>query len=372
MSLAEHFGAPRDPVHHDALRRALGVLASLGVWSLSDEWSQSLAVWSHGRAPAVAALPYALVALSGAAALHFTLARRWRLGGAVFSASFPCLYALAPVTYHNNLYLLWLYVLLATLTGGALARTWAFPRLVQWQLAIVYLGSVAVKLSHPCWQGSGEVIRWLATVRVPWQHQGLVNPVAAPLLARHDVSAFLDAMTIAAEVFVPVALATRWRRAALAAGVALHVTLQEWLYPQLFTFLMFWAYFAHSPAGDRAWRATYDPASRFDAALARWYPRLDWLARTTWHPGHTLTLTGPDGRVRDATGALRALHVLTPVTVLAYAALALAAPGTQQVFTVPRDALENLVVVAWASFFVPGLWEGAVARVRALPTRTGP
>ncbi len=242
-------GAPMSERQHDALRRSLGALSLLGVEHMRGEWSASLAVWSYGREPSwPPPSPTPSSRSRAGAPLAFTLGWRWRLAGGVFCASLAGLYGLAPVTYHNNLYLLWLLVLLAVLTGGRWKGDGLFAAAVRWQVAFVYLASVVVKLSHPFWQGSGGVIRWLAAERVPMIHDGVVNPILQPLLVRPDVSALIDHATMAVEVAVPVMLLRpRWRRAGFALGVALHWGFQLWLHPQLFTFLMLWGYFAFAP-----------------------------------------------------------------------------------------------------------------------------
>ena len=123
---------------HDAMRRSLGALALLGVEFIRAEWSASLAVWSYGREPPwLAHAPWALVALAGGAAAVLALGWRWRVAGVVFCASLAGLYALAPVTYHNNLYLLTLLMLLAALTGGRWKAEGAFAWLARWQVAFV-------------------------------------------------------------------------------------------------------------------------------------------------------------------------------------------------------------------------------------------
>jgi hypothetical protein len=337
---------------HDALRRSLGALSLLGVEHMRGEWRASLAVWSYGREPSwQTALPYALVGLAGGSALAFTLGWRWRLAGGVFCASLAGLYGLAPVTYHNNLYLLWLMVLLAVLTGGRWKGDGLFGRLVRWQVAFVYLASVVVKLSHPFWQGSGAVIRWLAAERVPMIHDGVVNPILQPLLVRPDVSALVDHATMVVEVAVPVMLLRpRWRRAGFALGVALHWGFQLWLHPQLFTFLMLWGYFAFAPADDRTWRAHCPPAT------ARWVARLDWLGRVDVRDGDALTVITPEGMSLRGLAAVRALASLTPVTVLVIAAFALALPELHHVGGVSRAAVEEVALALLGALALGSMW----------------
>lgn len=345
---------------HDVLRGSLGALALLGVEHMRGEWSASLAVWSYGREPSAAALAWGLVALAGGSAAAVALGWRWRLAGVAFCASLASLYALAPVTYHNNLYLLWLLMLLAVVTGGRWKGDGAFAWLVRWQVAFVYLASVVVKLSHPFWQGSGGVIRWLALERVPLAHRGVVNPLLQRWLVRPDVSSFLDHATMAVEVAIPVMLLVpRWRRAGFVLGVALHWAFQAWLHPQLFTFLMLWGYFAFVPVGDGAW------AARAPAAAARWIQRLDWLGRTSVSAGEALAVTTPGGTPLGRLASLRALASITPVTLLVAAAFALVAPEVQHLGGVPRAAVEEVALLTLGALTLASAWTQLCSPARA-------
>ncbi len=337
---------------HDALRRSLGALAFLGVEHMRGEWRASLAVWSYGREPSWhAALPYGLVALAGGSALAFALGWRWRAAGALFCASLAGLYGLAPVTYHNNLYLLWLLIALAVITGGRWKGDGLFARLIRWQVAFVYLASVVVKLSHPFWQGSGGVIRWLAAERVPMIHDGVVNPLLQPLLVRPDVSALVDHATMVVEVAIPVMLLRpRWRRAGFALGVALHWGFQMWLHPQLFTFLMLWGYFAFVPTDDRTWIVTAPPT------VARGLTRLDWLGRADVRDGEALVVTTPAARTLHGLAAMGALATLTPVAVLVVAACALALPEVQHIGGVSRAAVEEVALALLGGVALRSVW----------------
>ncbi|MFO0605520.1 MAG: hypothetical protein U0324_20225 [Polyangiales bacterium] len=337
---------------HDAMRRSLGALALLGVEFIRAEWADSLAVWSYGREPSwLGGAAWGLVALAGGAAAAVALGWRWRVAGALFCASMAGLYALAPVTYHNNLYLLTLLMLLAVLTGGRWKADGAFAWLVRWQVAFVYLASVVVKLSHPFWQGSGGVIRWLALERVPLAHDGIVNPFLRRWLVRPDVSSFLDHATMVVEVAIPVMLyVPRWRVAGFALGFTLHWAFQAWLHPQLFTFLMLWGYFAFAPADDRAW------AVEAPARLAPYIERLDWLGRAAVREGPSLVVTTPAGRPLRGLAAIRALASLTPATVPAVAAFALVAPEVKRVGGVSRAAVEEAGLLALGALVLASAW----------------
>lgn len=380
------FNAPWSGRTHAAMHLTLGCIAVLGLQGLSHEWSDSLAVWSYGRALSLRTLtPHVCIALAGLASIAFTLGWRWRLAAVTVCTSMALAYAVAPVTYHNNLYVLWLMVLLtlvasprayhpsALFTDGPepASHDALFPMLVRWQVAIVYVGSVLVKLTHPMWQGTGSLVRWLATVRVPELSDGLVNPIVRPLLSHPTIASVADIVTEGAEVIVPLMLfAPRLRRVGIACGIALHGFMQAWLSPQLFGFLMLWGYYAFVPAGDRSWAVTWAPTSAFDARLVSLYRRIDWMGRTTWREGDALTLTDADGARYEGVAALRMLSVLTPVTLLSFATMSLAAPGMRQVFTLAREPIENVALFAWASLWIPGLWDRTLRWVRSQPART--
>lgn len=381
-----YFGAPTSGRTHASMHLSLGVLAALGIQNLSHEWSETLSVWSYGEDLSLRTIaPRACIAVAGLAAIAFAIGWRWRVAGALLCASMALAYVIAPVTYHNNLYVLWLMVLLTLLASPAEYRPAdlfrdglepsqhdaLLPVIARWQVAIVYIGSVFVKATHPMWQGTGGLIRWLAAVRVPEVSQGIINPLVRPIFSIPLVASVGDVVVEGAEVIIPLMLfAPRLRRVGIACGVALHAFMQVWLSPQLFGFLMMWAYYAFVPAGDRSWQVTWSSGSRFDAALMKLFRRVDWMGRTVWKEGADLTLTDGEGRRYEGVAALRTLTILTPVTLLAFATMSLAAPGMRQVFTVPREALENVVLLVWASLWVPGLWGRTLRWVRSQPSRT--
>ncbi len=380
------FSAPTNTRAHTAMHFTLGILAALGMQNLSGEWTDTLSIWSYGLEPSIRTIaPRVCIAIAGLAALAFTVGWRWRLAGLTLCASMATAYAIAPVTYHNNLYVLWLMVLLTVIAApreydprelfgdGEPQRehTSLMPRLVQWQIAIVYIGSVFVKATHPMWQGTGGLIRWLAAVRVPEISDGFINPIVRPLFTIPLVASVGDIVTEGGEVIIPLMLfVPRLRRVGIACGVALHLFMQVWLSPQLFGFLMMWGYYAFVPAGDRSWQVTWSPESRFDRALAALYRRIDWRARTVWREGETLTLTDAGGERYEGVAALRTLTVLTPATLMTFAAMVLLAPGMRQVLTIPREIVESVVLLSWASLWVPRLWERTLLWVRSQPSRT--
>ncbi|MBI5515866.1 MAG: HTTM domain-containing protein [Deltaproteobacteria bacterium] len=350
-----------------ALRAGVAWLCLLGLWSDLPEWSRCFAVWSYGREAYLWA-PWALVALAAVGALGLLHDHPRRASGALVLGALAGLYALVPATWHNNLYLLWLLVGACAFTPGPRAGLrWLLkedraplpdegpllPWLVRTQLQVVYLGSVLVKLTHPWWSGTGQVLRWAATVRQPSQHHGWWNGLLAPLVSVPWVASLVDVGVTAGEATLPLFLVSpRWRGAALAAGALLHCAMQEWLFPQLFSFLMLLGYFAFGPVGDRAWGVRWDPETRWASALGAWGERLDWLGRARWEPaaGAAFRVTDPAGRALDGPLAVALLAPLTPATVLVYALLALGDGGR---LAAAREPLENAVVaaalVAWAA-----------------------
>jgi hypothetical protein len=216
---------------------------------------------------------------------------------------------------------------------------------------VVYLGSVLVKLTHPWWGGSGQVLRWAATVRQPALHHGWWNTALAPGLSLPGVASLVDLAVTAGEATLPLLLVSpRLRPWALPAGALLHVAMQEWLFPQLFSFLMLLGYYAFGPVGDRAWRVRWDPEHPWARVVGALGARLDWLGRARWEPsaGASLVVTDPAGRGLQGPLGVALLAPLTPVTVLVYALLGLGAPGR---LAAVREPLENTLVTA-----ALGLW----------------
>jgi hypothetical protein len=334
------------PRRDRALARGLAALLLLGAHHASVEYRPAFALWSIGRpAPWSWAPPCALLALH-LLALAMLLTRWTRASAAVACAVIAALYAAVPATYHNNHYLLFLLLLLTALAPTAPTAPIDLSRAFRWQLSLVYLSSVAVKLAHPWWRGSGSVIRWLATTRAPEANpSALLSRALSPLLSRPLPSRLADVSVTALEVALPLGLCLpRTRSLCVAVGVLLHLSMQEWLFPQLFTFLMLLGYFAWSPADDRAWTLALP---RHDSIPGRAARALDLLGRLQLiaTPGLTrCSLTDPSGRCFHGLAAALQLASLTPWTVVAYAALALLFPEVRAVGPIPRDALENILV----------------------------
>lgn len=346
-----------------SLQATLGVLGLVGVvHALTREWPALFALYAVGRSPVAARLPWALglaLLTSLAAFLHGRFAR---LGAAGFALAAATLHACAPSTYHNNYYLLvWCVGLTAALgdpafrlarlvrgevpaEDGATGRT--LVRLVRALVAVVYLFSVVVKLSHPWWCGSGQVMVWLATVRAPSRDAGLVQALLAPALrapARALVATWAVVLTEAA---LPLGLA--WRRTrsvAFAVGVAMHTVMHAWLFPQLFTFLMLALYGAWAPVGDGARTLALDPSRPLHARLARWVPAMDWSSRlrVVSAPG-PMRLQGPDAATEHR-GPAAWMGVLCrlPGGLLLWAALSLALP--ERLYGAPRALVDNALTL---------------------------
>lgn len=365
-----------------ALQASLSILIALGLWNATAEWSPILALWSVGRPWWLTLAPRALVVALFLCALAMSAGVRVRVAALTLAALAAALYALAPAVYHNNYYLLWLVTLalaMAPHPDHSVARVTAAekpsPRpwppalavFLRAQVTIVYWVSVAVKLSHPMWGGTGHAIQWITTTRAPDSAFGLVNPLLRPLLSRPVLAALSEWAIVGLELCLPLLLFNpRTRRSGVALGAAMHVVMQEWLFPQVFSFVMLLGYFAFIEGGDRAFTVRFDPRNSFDRALAAHYPRVDWMGRTRWLP---LDTPGPlalddHGVERRELAALRVLVAVTPATVLAYAALALLAPGADTVLTLPRAAVENLLVAGVSLGFIPGLLDRPFARLR--------
>ncbi len=358
-------------------------LMVVGIAHASDDWNRVFTVWALGRPRFFGLAPKALTVTLGATAVLYFLGVHPRWTGLVACGLLAGIYALVPATYHNNTYVLFLFVLVtaawahAEYTLGWFARGGSpapgdapavVPWLVRAQLLVIYLGSVLVKLCHPWWRGTGQVILWSANEHVPQDIPGWWNIPLRPLLGNPHGAAFADTLVTAAEVLIPLGLLTsRRRRLALGAAVCLHTFMQEWLFPQLFTFLMLLGLYAYVPSGDHGWTVTYDPAHPLDRTLVRLFDRLDWLARTRWIPNvsaRDLTAVHTDGTLVTGASVLRLLAVLTPVTLFVWATLSLAAGGTLTLFTLPRPALENMALLVVALAYVPGVLDGVYRAAR--------
>lgn len=361
------FSAPVDDRAHRTLLTGTAALAVLGISHATTEWTPRLALYAVGRGALADAVPRALVLGAFGCALSLLAGRAARASALGCCASLALLHALAPQVYHNNYYVLWLFLLIVSFEiPSGFHGTWftedlprrsataLVPRLVQLQVSLIYLLSVGAKLLHPWWRTDGAVVRWIVTERVPESGvRALVNPALAPLLSIPAMAAAAQTAILGIELLLPFMLfSARWRRTAFVVGAVMHTLMQEWLFPQLFTFLMLLGYYAFVPAGDRAWTLRCRPAH---ARAAR---ALDWLGRVRCvedPAAQSLTLTSPEGVTRAGASALWMLAVLCPAGLLAYASIALLAPGTDTVLTLPRAMVENALVIAVGGIgLIPG------------------
>lgn len=370
MTPGQFFGAPSHPRMARALRSGVGALALLGLTHAEAEWTPRLAIYAVGRSGVEAAAPYGLWLLATVASLGVFVGAAPRASAGVLCASLAGLHALAPQVYHNNYYVLWLLVAITALDGPRAHRApWSreegeattslVPRLVQVQLALIYLLSVLAKLLHPWWREGGAVVRWIVTERVPQSGvRGLVNPALSPLLSEPALAAAAQSGILCLEALLPLMLfSRRWRTTAFVVGASMHVVMQEWLFPQLFTFLMLLGYYAFAPAGDRGWSLSLSDARPSHRRLARALPGVDWLGRVRveLRPEGGLRLVSPDGVTREGVSGLWWLAALCPPAVLAYAAFALIAPRVTEVLGVPRAGVENVVVMVVGGIgLIPG------------------
>ena len=332
-----------------ALTRALAALLLLGAQHAAFECRPAFALWAiDRRAPWSLFPPFALLAVQ-VLALAMLLSRWPRACAAAACAVLVALYAAVPATYHNNHYLLFLLLLLVAIAPTNPAAPIDLARIVRWQLALVYLSSVVVKLGHPWWRGSGTILRWLATTRAPEANpDALLFRVLSPLLSAQLPARLAEIAVTALEVALPLGLANRrTRHLAIAIGVLLHLFMQEWLFPQLFTFLMLLGYFAWSPADDHAWTLTVPGGSAAPSRLGRFLAFADPLRRLKVIEGAQWSLTDTVGRRFLGIWIPLRLCTITPHIVIAYAALALLFPEVRAIGPITRDALENLLVGAF-------------------------
>ena len=359
------------PRRDRALTGGLAALLLLGAQHAAFECRPAFALWAIDRhAPWSLAPPFTLLALQ-ALALAMLLSRWPRACAAAACAVVVALYATVPATYHNNHYLLFVLLLLVAIAPTDSAAPIDLARIVRWQLALVYLSSVVVKLGHPWWRGSGTILRWLATTRAPEANpDALLFRVLSPLLSAPLPARLAELAVTALEVALPLGLANRrTRHLAVGVGVLLHLSMQEWLFPQLFTFLMLLGYFAWSPADDRAWTLAVPGGAAAPARLAPFLAFVDPLRRLTVVAGANdakWSLTDPAGRRFHGIWAAIRFSVITPHTVIAYASMALLFPEVRAIGPIARDALENLLVGA---FILALVVSGLIARGTGLPGR---
>ncbi len=334
------------PGRDRALTGGLATLLLLAAQHGAFECRPAFALWAiDRRLPWSLFPPLAMLAVQ-ALALAMLLSRWPRACAAAACALLVALYATVPATYHNNYYLLFLLLLLVAIAPTNPAAPIDLARIVRWQLTLVYLSSAVVKLGHPWWRGSGTILRWLATTRAPEANpDALLFRVLSPLLSEQFPARLAELAVTTLELALPLGLANRrTRHLAVGVGVLLHLFMQEWLFPQLFTFLMLLGYFAWSPADDQAWTMTLPGGAAAPGRLGRFLAFADPLRRLAVIDGARWSLTDPMGRRFHGIWVPIRLCVISPHIVIAYAALALLFPEVRAIGPIARDALENVLV----------------------------
>ncbi len=334
-------------IRDSALRRCVGMLLFLGAQQAVRDDGPAMDLWSIGRAMPLRAAPPLLLFALLPLGLTIAAGRLPRTLSALAAACMAALYALVPATYHNNHYLLFVLLVLSAIAPDGGPRRIDLSRAVRAQVGLVYLASIVAKLQHPWWRDGGALLQWVAVDRAPGANPSALLPsLLQPLFSHAAPARAAQLGVLALETALPFALAhRRTRDAAFVAGISMHLVMQEWLFPQLFTFLMLLGYTAWSAAGDHAWRARASPRV---AALVR---SVDLLGRAVVDDAASagLAVTAPSGRTVHGAAALLALLPLTPLAVVAYAAIAILVPEWRGVGAVSRDALENVVVLGTMS-----------------------
>lgn len=162
-------------------------------------------------------------------------------------------------------------------------------RLVEVQLAVIYLFSTAVKLSDGWWTGHllaagiPNGVKRLHELGLDW---------AAPLLAFRPAYAVCAWFVVGVEAFLVFGFFSRRLRPwAFFLGVLLHTGIDIGLDVGSYSLTMFAVYVAFIGDRPRRWRVTAPPRR------ARLWRALDWLCRldiTVAAPGSGITVTAPD------------------------------------------------------------------------------
>lgn len=225
---------------------------------------------------------------------------------------------------------------------------WA-QRLMQAQMAIVYLASGTSKLLDPDWRGGLVVGDRLH--RFGHKAPAFLHPLA-DFLARPLVSEVLSKAAIGTELFLAFGLfVPRTRRAALWLGLCFHLTIEITSKVELFTWLTLAIYALFATPDHRARKLIYDATRARGRAIARVVTVLDWLSRFELAPAEADAM--PDGAAvvvidRDGTrstkgAALTALSRALPLLFVAWPILALLMPSAGRASanserTAPRPA----------------------------------
>jgi predicted DCC family thiol-disulfide oxidoreductase YuxK len=147
----------------------------------------------------------------------------------------------------------------------------------------------------------------------------------------------LSVVGIFSEAFLAVApWSRRWRPAAFALGLGLHIGITGWLLSTtslfVFSILMFFLFvlFLHLPPGGRV--VVWDDGCGFCATWVRWFRRLDWTRALRFVPrselpesglqvseaaaAEALQLVSPSGVVRSGFSAVVGVAEVLPISFL--------------------------------------------------------
>lgn len=305
------------------VRLSMGCLLLVQVWKAASYFARVGYFGEHFHLPLVpeAWVPtrpvyLSLLAVQALGAMAAVMGRLARTGLLVSSLTGLYLLVCDRLQYHNNRYVLLLIGLLLAFTPCD--RYLVFPppsapierrgplwarRLIQGQLALVYLASGGGKLLDPDWRG-GQVIRVrlmrsleLALAR------GLELPEWLPsLLTSPALLSAACKLAIALELTLAFALFFRKTRVvALWLGVWFHLGIELTSRVEVFSWLVLTVYvlFARPELQERVLH--FDPGSARSRRLARWVRIFDWLRRYRFEaaPAHfeRVQLRDRDGRM---------------------------------------------------------------------------
>jgi len=304
-----------------------------------------LPIWPEAWVPS-SPLYAGLLAIQALAAVLAFLG--WGARGALCCASGVGLFLLGcdRLQYHNNRYALLLFGFLLALTpcdrsfrlarkpftlplAERIAPTFA-RKLLQAQVALVYLSSACGKLFDSDWLGGQVLLMRFESVAPFWAGRGVSLPnwlealLSAPLFA-----SFAAKIAISTELFIALGL---WfpaaRRRALWLGVMFHFWIEVSARVELFSYAMGAAYFAFVTPELRERRFEYDPASPRARAFARVLPWLDWCARfeiaeLRASKGRAFRVVDRGGVAHSGLAGVAALAEATPLLFPMWAPLAL-------------------------------------------------
>jgi hypothetical protein len=236
------------------------------------------------------------------------------------------------VQFHHNRWALACYALLLALSPcdqcyaftrrreanrphDALGPLWA-ARLAQVQVSIVYLASGGSKFFDPDWREGRVLAARVALYGFNAVNAGVPRGVV-DWLGDPSVASGLAKLAIATELFLGVGLWWgRTRVFALWWGVWFHLTIEATSRVEGFTWLTLAMYALFATPDARARTLGYDPARRFDRAVAQIVRRLDWIARFEVKPdagAGGVVVIERDGRGATGPRALVAIARATPL-----------------------------------------------------------